>query len=156
MHTMMAAAPTQRDQLLDLATEISRDAEAIEARLESRPDIDAQLALVLELRAHRLTLAAALAPPEPARDDKPEIPEGFYEIELMGHRQRSAHLRPVTFAGRQFVEIRTPAYQYEIGERHELVGERVEFYSPAAIFSVSPSSEDEVLAELAERHSIPV
>lgn len=157
-------AASRREQLLDLADSISRDAENIEARVDPRNGSGAAaegvLALVYELRAHRLTIAAAIAPTEPPREPEQAVKEGWWEVELMGHRQRWAYVRTVAFAGRTLVEIREPAHPKQ-GPQHtgdsdpEMQPERVEYYSPSAIFSLTPSTEHAILQELQERSYQP-
>lgn len=111
----------------------------------------AVIALVHELHAITLTLEAAIAPTEPGREQKPEIADGFYGIELMGHRARLGYVRTVPFGGRQMIEIREPEHAGRNSGTPTVVDERVEYYAPAAVFSIRPMAEEKVLAELVER-----
>lgn len=138
---------SSRDRLLGLADDASRRGSTAQP---------AEEATYWELQALRLTISAALQPPEPRADAPPEIQEGWYEIELMGHRTRVGYIRPVVFAGRGLVEIREPEHtgaDYGGGDR--TIPEKVEYYSPAAIFALSPSTEQEVLEDLRDRDFIP-
>lgn len=146
------SASVSRDELLERATAAEAQADrGIEAAGNA-----SSLELLLELRALRLTLAAALVPPEPRADAPSEIQEGWYWIELMGHRTRTGYVRPVLFAGRGLVEIREPEHLRHIrDEDPETIPGKVEFYSPAAIFALSPSTEQEVLESLRDRDSVP-
>lgn len=109
------------------------------------------IALVYQLRAVRLTLAAALQPPQPRADAPPEIEPGWYGVDLMGHRTRTGHVRPVTLAGRPLIEIREPEHRGYLNGRVGTVAEKVEYYSPAAIFSLHPTTETAALEHLADR-----
>jgi hypothetical protein len=149
-----------RIQSLVEAAESSSFAAAALDQVEEGNTTQAVIALVHELHAITLTLEAAIAPTEPHRDHTPEIDDGWYAIELMGHRARLGHVRTVPFGGRQMIEITEPAHpvgdpkQDPDGDGHdgrEVVSARVEYYAPAAVFSLRPSTEEQILADLAER-----
>jgi hypothetical protein len=88
----------------------------------------------------------------------PEVAEGWYDLELMGHRRRFGHVRTVRLAGREAVEITEPAHAVTHGpdgDGEHIVETRVEVYAAAAVFSLSPSTQAAVLAELCARDEIP-
>ena len=87
------------------------------------------------------TLIAALEPRKPAFE------EGWYEVELMGHRRRVAHVRELEIAHRGFLDLRWKAGDVE----------QREIYSPSAVFCLTPL-EDEAAAErlaAVDRDEIP-
>lgn len=128
----------------------------LDAGGERRATLNVALGLAHELHALTLTVEAALLPPEPRADAPPEVQEGWFSpIELMGHRRRDGYIRAVTLAGRPLIEIRVPQYE----RPHRLwsdtprtgpvvIAESVEYYSPAAVFSLTPASEETVMAAL--------
>lgn len=140
------APATEREQLLTQADDAARQAD------NWAEHGDGGAAVWMEIRALRLTLAAAAATPqEPGREQKPEIEEGWYQIELFGHRSRNGYLRTVSLGGRQLLEIREPEHVVnDDGDEQRLVEERVEFYASSAVFSLSPSTETDVVKELAD------
>lgn len=154
-----------RNDTLTEAARTSLDAGKVllrshEAMVVEDPSVLAIQAVALELHALTLTVEAALLPPEPRSDAPPEVKEGWYHVELMGHRERWGHVRPVTLAGRPLVEIATPSYpkgepKHAGDDDPEMVASLTEFYSPAAIFSLSPSTERAVMDELIERARYP-
>lgn len=147
-----------RNETLAEAARTSLDAsKVLLASHEATPVEDGQVlalhAVALELHALTLTVEAALLPSEPRADRPPEVKEGWYSIELMGHRSREGYVRPVTCAGRPLIEVREPSHRR--GEDGPMKPERVEFYSPAAIYCLSPSTEAEVMHELVAHSGIP-
>lgn len=144
--------PPEGETMSATATEHTR--EELLAKADRIADGASDVGMSIE--ALRLTIAATLFPTAEPRAEKPCVPEGWYEVELMGHRQRWAHIRPIAFAGRQLVEVTQPSYPTNDpassgDDDPEMRPALVEYYSPSAIYCLSPSTEAEVMAELVER-----
>jgi hypothetical protein len=105
------------------------------------PMAQATLSVSYQLASLTAVLVAGIAARETSRVDRPEIADGWYRIELMGHRRRHGHVSTATLSGRQMVEIRQPVGRVDAAGDLVAVDTVVEHYSAAAIFSLSPSSE---------------
>lgn len=136
-----------RDELLEQADQAARTRSKIAELTET---------IYYELQALRLTIAAGLEPTVELREARPAVGEGWYGVELFGHRSRIGYVRTVVLGGREFVEVREPEHMRHLrDEDPETAPERVEYYAPAAIFSLDPSTEQAVLEHLNNRDAIP-
>lgn len=87
-----------------------------------------------------------------------EVEDGWYHLELFGHRSRSGYIRTVILAGRSMLEILEPehAHRSTVGEGQAVItAERVEVYAASAVFSLAPTTEDSVISTLVERSEYP-
>lgn len=112
------------------------------------PGARATLSVSFQLAALTAVLVAGVAVKETARVERPEIADGWYRIELMGHRRRHGYVTTATLSGRQMVEIRQPVASVDAAG--DLTGEYtecVEHYAAAAVFSLSGSSQDDALED---------
>lgn len=68
--------------------------------------------------------------------------EGWAILELMGHRRLAGYVREETIAGAAFVRIdvpeQTPATD---GETNGHASKATQFYAPAAIYCITPTTE---------------
>jgi hypothetical protein len=79
--------------------------------------------------------------------------EGWADVEIMGHRRRTGEVRNALVGDRVFVEIREPPYDGPTSGKHE---ERVEIYSPTAVFALSPLEDESAAVRLlCDRDDIP-
>lgn len=103
------------------------------------------------LRAIVIALVELQPEQRTATTDRPEIEDGWYHVELFGHRARHGYVRTVSLAGRSILEIREPAHVITDAEDPIEVSERVENYAASAVFSLTPTDEANVVDTLAER-----
>jgi hypothetical protein len=77
--------------------------------------------------------------------------EGWAILELMGHRKLGGYLREEQIGGASFIRIDVPAYTVHNAWNRQ-TEERLattQYYSPSAIYAITPCSED-VAVGLAE------
>lgn len=70
--------------------------------------------------------------------------EGWAILELMGHRRLGGHLSEATIAGGAFIRIDVPSPDDK--------GNATQFYSPSAVYCVTPTTEEtaRAVAKLAQ------
>lgn len=78
-------------------------------------------------------------------EPKPPAFEGWADLELMGHRRRFAHVRTVELAHRGFLEL-----TWSHGDT-----DYREIYSPSAVFCMTPITEEQAHALIANNTDIP-
>lgn len=108
---------------------MSLDREALVKELEQIAASDGST-LVLD-PSEAVEIIAMLEPREPGF-------EGWADVELMGHRQRVAYVKPIEIAHRGFLEL-----TWTVGEQHCR-----EIYSPSAVFCLTPLEEEQARALL--------
>ena len=77
--------------------------------------------------------------------DQPRPPIGWAVIELLGHRREVGHLSEEEIADARFLRLATPTYDQSGDE----TGATIAFYSTAAVYAITPTSERAVRDELA-------
>ncbi|MFZ2804660.1 MAG: acetyltransferase [Patescibacteria group bacterium] len=73
-------------------------------------------------------------------DEKPTEFEGWALLELMGHRKLAGYVKPATIAGSGVIRIDVPSDPVA-----------TQFYSPAALYCLTPITED-LARKLAHRY----
>jgi hypothetical protein len=68
--------------------------------------------------------------------------EGWAILELMGHRRLAGYVRPVEYAGTGLIRLDVPGYLHTepTGEQEER-GAATQFYSPSALYCLTPTTE---------------
>ncbi len=137
-----------RGQLLEEAFAVAERADPIGDAGQAHAEI------IHELRALRLTIAAAIAPQE-SDETLPEL--GWIRLELFGHQVAYGFGREVLVGGRRFLELTQPEITAAVDEdgelpvralvRHELVKR----YHPNAVYATEPSTEEDVVAVLSRQ-----
>lgn len=69
--------------------------------------------------------------------------EGWAIVELMGHRRLAGRVTEVQLAGAGFIRLDVPGYIHTqpTGEQEER-GQATQFYSPSAVYCITPTSEE--------------
>jgi hypothetical protein len=73
--------------------------------------------------------------------------EGWAILELMGHRRLAGHLSEVSIAGGSFVRIDVPV---------DLAKNVTQFYSPSAVYCITPTTEETARAVARGAQPAPV
>jgi hypothetical protein len=73
--------------------------------------------------------------------------EGWAILELMGHRRLTGRVSEVEIAGSSFIRIDVPGFVHTepTGEQEEREA-ATQFYSPAAVYCITPTTEEIVRA----------
>jgi hypothetical protein len=112
-------------------------------------DITVKLDGLLDVRVgNRVRVDVLGATPEPRTDDGTGI-EGFAILELMGHRKLAGRLAEQEIAGQAFVRIDIPGPPGEADTA-------TQFYSAAAIYAITPTTEEIARAVAAGHQPQPV
>lgn len=136
---------------MDSRVDLLDRASAAAAYADSLLEHGDQAATVFELRALRLTIAAAITQRD--NGDDPPGYEGWADVELMGHRSRIGYIRETRLAGRKMIEIQSlerTADGNRDGSGFDLGA--TELYSAAAVFSLSPLDEEQARRVAAGRY----
>lgn len=78
------------------------------------------------------------------QEAKPAGFEGWADVQIMGHRQRTGEVTNQLVGDRVFVRIRQPAFQ----ANDTMIAEEVEIYSPTAIFAIEPIHDEQAALEI--------
>lgn len=92
--------------------------------------------------------------------DEPTF-EGWAILELMGHRRLAGRVSEATIAGGSFVRIDVPNYRDVSPDMPEGPLEpgdiqATQFYSPAAVYCITPTTEETARAVAARNRPTPV
>ena len=84
--------------------------------------------------------------------------EGWAILELMGHRRLAGWLSEATIGGGSFIRIDVPGPQEEGVTYDDPHGPIVatQFYSPAAVYAITPTTEDVARAVATRNQPAPV
>jgi hypothetical protein len=92
--------------------------------------------------------------------EEAEAFEGWAILELMGHRRLAGWVSEQTLAGTTFIRLDIPAGEeetphalYDPSEQSYAV---TQFYSPAALYCLTPTTKDMALAVAKHNHPTPV
>jgi hypothetical protein len=77
---------------------------------------------------------------------------GWYVIELMGHRRLGGYVREVQLAGAAFLRVDVPASP----EPGDPAAAATQFYSPQAVYCLTPTTEEVARALAASERPAPV
>lgn len=80
--------------------------------------------------------------------------EGWAILELMGHRKLGGYLHEATIAGAAFIRIDVPAFDPGGGQEGQIAA--TQFYSPSAVYAITPTTEDLAKAMAARYQPEPV
>lgn len=138
----MSALQQTREQLLEEAFAVAEQVSPLSADIEG-----AAVAVAHELRALRLTLAAAIAVEEKERFEQ------WAQISLMGHTDVVGLVREISIGGRAFLEVvipAGPAGTKRMAEEPFEAPEERRIYSTSAVYAIEPMPELRVRALLVE------
>lgn len=84
-------------------------------------------------------------------DDAAPVFEGWAILELMGHRKLGGYVSEVEIAGRGMLRLDVPSIAPDAPEAHA-----TQFYSPQALYCLTPVTEDTARALAARNQPQPV